>query len=342
MDPPPITPEVVTCSQTDTSVDSIAPAELSPVLPAPLDCAVETTCHSDTVSGIVSVLSSGLSPAPDTIIGALRVTDDPAIIVAETDQNAKPSDATADLRIGDATSLPGLSHDNVPAVGPGASVEKHHMPKKMFNDCHDSLLFPVIAAGESPTREIPAEKRSELSDTMDAILFEPPGGEQQSEEAAVVSIPERAVAVQSKAAQPVEVPSAAPTPSSSRHMVDITAHRVTNRETVTCVFHDNDTVKTVHDYCSSVWDERYRVQRNGADCSDDLLSNRLDPATHHQSALCIIPIQPIRILLNIPLVEQCGASEVVVRIFNLLASQLRRITTQRTALVEELVRIVGL
>ena len=127
------------------------------------------------------------------------------------------------------------------------------------------------------------------------------------------------------------------------HLVAITVHHMVRRETVTWIFHAQQTVKDVHEYCSQIWHERFLIQQNNVLAADEVTLDYLDPACQHQSALMITPIQPIRVAAPLQHVEDfpCLENEIVVRVLNVLEHKVIRLTLLRTTLTAELVSMLN-
>ena len=152
------------------------------------------------------------------------------------------------------------------------------------NTCRETLLgLPVVG-------EIPTQDNGVIVDSADfEITFE------SEDEVNVVSSREEARFPPDNESTEANLPPGILAPVINRPLIDVTIHHMSRRETATWIFPPEDTIKTLHDACSDVRHERYRMQSTGSDVADELFLSFFDPAVGRQSAVAIFPIQPIRI-----------------------------------------------
>ena len=126
-------------------------------------------------------------------------------------------------------------------------------------------------------------------------------------------------------------------------MAAITIHHMARRETATWISSPEDDIKALHEDCSEVWHERYRVQSTRVDAADDLLLKHLDPTRYHQSSVMISPVQLIRFAPIVQHLEEAPRleNEIITRALNVLEGEIARVTIDNKKLTVDLVELVN-
>ena len=146
---------------------------------------------------------------------------------------------------------------------------------------------------------------------------------------------------------PVHMPAHTPPPgqpagSGLDTHIAVAIHHMSRRLSATWLFRHTDTMKTAHVRCSAQWRERYIARLGGVDCADDLSVICVAHAAFPSSAICVAPMQTLRVAEGDRTTKAPGPPRVEIEAFNAIAGEARIVTMRPAAAIRELVRIINM